>query len=334
MAYEKQLSEGRVQCTVCPNFCVMDPGGRGRCLVRQNRGGHVVCTTYGRASGMGIDPIEKKPLNHFLPGTNVLSFGTAGCNLSCQFCQNWHLSHAKEVESYSQDALPETIAENAVRQGCRSVAFTYNEPTIFWEYARDTAIACHEHGIKTVSVTCGYINPEPCRELYRHIDAANVDLKAFTDDFYQRLCGVHLQPVLDTIEYLVNETDVWVELTTLLIPGENDSDEEIDAMTKWVVKTLGPYVPMHFTAFHPAGNMLNKPPTSLKNLERAWDIAKKNGVQYIYVGNVRGSEKEHTYCHQCGKMLIERSGFYSAFTGLNPDGTCSGCGTRCAGIFE
>jgi pyruvate formate lyase activating enzyme len=259
--YWRRLEDGRVQCDLCPRECKLREGQAGLCFVRARQGGEIVLTTWGRSSGYCVDPIEKKPLFHFLPGTPVLSFGTAGCNLACRFCQNWDISKAREDDVLADSARPETIAMAARDLGCASVAFTYNDPIVFHEYAIDVAEACHELGVRTVAVSSGYVNPEPRAEFYRHIDAVNVDLKAFTEHFYHRICSAALAPVLDTLRYIRHETDVWLELTTLLIPGENDSDGEIDAMARWVFDNLGPEVPMHFTAFYPAWKMLDRPPT-------------------------------------------------------------------------
>ena len=255
-----------MQCDLCPRFCKLREGQRGLCFVRGCLDGEVVLTTYGRSSGFCVDPIEKKPLNHFFPGTPVLSFGTAGCNLACRFCQNWDISKSRQFDTLADQAAPETIARAARELGCRSVAFTYNDPVIFHEYAIDVAQACHELDIQTVAVTAGEVCAEPREEFYRHMDAANVDLKAFTESFYREICGSHLQPVLDTLVYLRDETDVWFEITTLLIPGENDSPEEIDAMSRWVASELGRDVPMHFTAFHPDWKMMDRPPTPPQTL--------------------------------------------------------------------
>jgi pyruvate formate lyase activating enzyme len=293
----------------------------------------VVLTTYGRSSGFCVDPIEKKPLNHFLPGSSVFSFGTAGCNLACRFCQNWDISKSKEIDTLADEASPEMIARAAADLGCRSVAFTYNDPTIFMEYAIDVADACHDLGIKTVAVTAGYISPEPRAEFYRHLDAANVDLKGFTEDFYKHTCGAELGAVLDTLEYLA-DTDVWVELTTLLIPGMNDSDDELDAMTKWVVEHLGPDVPMHFTAFHPDYRMLDRGPTPPATLARARRIALDNGVRYAYTGNVRDLEGASTRCPGCAEYVIPRDGYVLGEYRLDDSGHCTACGTAIAGVFE
>ena len=321
-------------CEVCPRLCKLKEGQRGFCFVRQNIDGGVVLTTYGRSSGFCVDPIEKKPLNHFHPGTGVLSFGTAGCNLACRFCQNWSISKSREADTLADAASPRGIAQAAAASGSRSVAFTYNDPVIFLEYAVDVAVACREAGIATVAVTAGEILAEPRVEFFDHMDAANVDLKAFTDRFYRKLCGGELQPVLETLEYLAHETDVWVELTTLLIPGENDSDAEIDEMTRWVVETLGPDVPMHFTAFHPDFKMKNLPPTPPKTLARARGIAIDNGVRYAYTGNVVDPAGGSTYCHGCGKLVMERDWYRLGSWNLDDRGRCLGCGTECAGRFD
>ncbi len=332
--YWHRLDDGRVQCDLCPRFCKLHEGQRGLCFVRACQDGAIVLTTYGRSSGYCIDPIEKKPLNHFLPGTPVLSFGTAGCNLACKFCQNWDISKSREFDTLADEAMPETIARAARELKCRSVAFTYNDPVIFHEYAIDVARACREEGIKTVAVTAGYVCPEPREEFYRHMDAANVDLKAFTERFYKKITGSHLRPVLETLEYIKHHTRVWLETTTLLIPGENDSDEELDEMTRWVVGHLGPDVPMHFTAFHPDWKMMNVPPTPFETLVRARDIAKGNGVRYAYTGNVHDLEGESTYCHHCGQRVIGRDWYVLSEWHLDAQGRCEYCGTPCAGVFE
>jgi pyruvate formate lyase activating enzyme len=332
--YWHRTEEGRIQCDVCPRACRLKDGQQGLCFVRACEGGAIVLTTYGRSSGFCVDPIEKKPLNHFLPGTPIFSFGTAGCNLSCKFCQNWDMSKSREMDTLADAATPEDIARAAQRLGCRSVAYTYNDPVIFLEYAVDTAKACRAVGIKSVAVTAGYISPGAREEFFAHMDAANVDLKAFTDDFYHRLCGGHLQPVLDTLNYLRRETSVWLELTTLLIPGENDSDEEIDRMTKWVVSELGPDVPMHFTAFHPDWKMLDRPPTPPQTLGRARAIARRNGVHHAYTGNVHDSEGGSTYCPGCGSRVIQRDWYELGEWGLDAKGCCARCHTRIAGVFE
>ena len=332
--YWQTLPDGRVQCDLCPRLCRMKPGQRGACFVRANLDGAVVLTTYGRSSGYCIDPIEKKPLNHFLPGTPVLSFGTAGCNLACKFCQNWDISKSRELDTLMDRADPETIARAAESTGCRSVAFTYNDPVIFHEYAQDVATACHERGIRTVAVTANYISEAARAAFYAGMDAANVDLKAFSERFYHRLTGAHLQPVLDNLEWLVRETDVWVELTTLLIPGENDSEAEIRALSEWVLEKLGPDVPIHFTAFHPDFRMTEYPPTPVATLRRARQIARDTGVHHAYTGNAYDPEGQSTWCHHCGELLIARSGYEIGQWNLDDHGRCAGCGTPLAGVFE
>src|SRR6266851_5593349 len=280
------IDDGRIQCDLCPRDCRLHEGQRGACFVRQRSGDRMVLTTYGRSSGFCIDPIEKKPLNHFYPGSSVLSFGTAGCNLACKFCQNWDISKSREVDRLADEASPDAIANAALKHGCKSVAFTYNDPVIFAEYAMDIADACHAKGVHAVAVTAGYIHAAPRREFYAKMDAANVDLKGFTDDFYFKICGGRLQPVLDTLVYLVKETNVWTEITTLLIPGKNDSDEELKAECRWVMQNLGADVPLHFTAFHPDWKMTDVPPTPPATLTRAREIALRHGLRYVYTGNV------------------------------------------------
>ncbi|MGH9367097.1 MAG: AmmeMemoRadiSam system radical SAM enzyme [Thermoanaerobaculia bacterium] len=328
-----RLEDGRVQCDVCPHFCTLREGQRGLCFVRACQQGEVVLTTYGRSSGFCVDPIEKKPLHHFLPGTAVLSFGTEGCNLSCKFCQNWDISKSREIAKLAEEASPGQIARAARELGCRSVAFTYNDPTIFFEYAMDVADACREIGIAAVAVTAGYMCPEPRREFYEHIDAANVDLKAFTEKFYREVTGAHLQAVLETLVYLKRETRVWLEVTNLLIPGYNDSERETEQMTQWVVENLGPDVPMHFTAFHPDWKMRDVPPTLPGTLVRARRIARKNGVRYAYTGNIPDREGGSTFCHACGSRVIGRDGYVLTAWNLR-DSRCGSCGEPCAGRFE
>ena len=332
--YWHSLEDGRVQCDLCPRFCKLHEGQRGLCFVRANQDNKVVLTTWGRSSGFAVDPIEKKPLNHFLPGTPVLSFGTAGCNLACKFCQNWDISKSREMDTLMAKATPDMIANKAKELACRSVAYTYNDPVIFHEYAIDVAQACTEQGIKNVAVTAGYVCPEPRTEFYRYMDAANVDLKAFTDDFYHKLTGSHLPQVLETLEYITHETDVWLELTTLIIPGENDSEAEIQQMTQWVVEHLGPDVPMHFSVFHPDWKMMDKSSTPPETVKRARQIALDNGVHYAYVGNMHDKTDDSTWCHHCGALLIGRDWYQLSEWQLTPEGCCLECGTCCAGVFE
>ncbi|MCX6995766.1 MAG: AmmeMemoRadiSam system radical SAM enzyme [Kiritimatiellaeota bacterium] len=332
--YWQALPDGRVQCDTCPHHCKLLDGQRGICFVRACRNGQIVLTTYGRSSGFCIDPIEKKPLNHFLPGTAILSFGTAGCNLNCKFCQNWHLSRSREVETLAVEATPEAIARATHRLGCRSVAFTYNDPVVFLEYAVDVARACHAVGVQTVAVTAGYICAEPRRDFYAHMDAANVDLKGFTDDFYRKFCGAQLQPVLETLVYLARETKVWFEITTLLIPGENDSETEVDALTQWIARELGPHVPLHFTAFYPAWQLTGRRPTPPATLQRARQIALKNGLHYVFTGNVRDPAGAATYCPGCGRGVIGRDGYQIAAWHLSEGARCAFCAAPIAGVFE
>ena len=328
-----RLDDGRVQCDVCPRVCKLREGQRGLCFVRACHEGQIVLTTYGRSSGFCVDPIEKKPLNHFLPGTPILSFGTAGCNLACKFCQNWDISKSREIDTLADAASPDEIARAAVRLGCKSVAFTYNDPVIFHEYAIDVARACRAYELKSVAVTAGYQNAEARAEFYEHMDAANVDLKGFTESFYHDTCAGHLQPVLDTLVYLKHETNVWFEITNLVIPGLNDSDDEFDAMTRWVVERLGPDVPMHFTAFHPDWKMLDRPHTPPATLARARQIALRNGVRYAYTGNVHDPDGGTTTCHVCGASLIVRDWYELLEWNLTNDGCCRRCNAECAGVF-
>lgn len=322
----------RIECDLCPRRCVMKEGDRGFCFVRQNLGGQMMLTTYGRSTGFCIDPIEKKPLNHFLPGTSVLSFGTAGCNLGCKFCQNWDISKSRETERLSQRALPDEIARAAMEMGCASVAFTYNDPVIWAEYAIDTARACKELGIKSVAVTAGYITPEARGAFYQFMDAANVDLKAFTEEFYYRTTLSHLQPVLDTLRWLKHETDVWFEVTNLVIPQANDGLGEIQQMSDWILDAIGDEVPLHFSAFHPDFRMLDRPRTPHETLIAARDVAMKAGLKYVYVGNVDDATRQSTYCPSCEKLLIERNWYELGEYALNRD-KCRHCGTHIAGVF-
>jgi len=332
--YWHRLDDGRLQCDLCPRECKLREGQQGLCFVRARQGDRIVLTTYGRSSGFCVDPIEKKPLNHFLPGTPILSFGTAGCNLACKFCQNWDISKSREIDTLADQASPERLAEAARRLNCRSIAFTYNDPVIFLEYAVDVAQACHEHGIKAVAVSAGYISPEPRREFFRHMDAANIDLKAFSERFYKHVTGASLAPVLDTLAYLKHETEVWFELTTLLIPGENDSPQELERMTRWIADELGPDVPLHFTAFHPDYKMVDKPSTPPTTLTAAREIAQGNGLRYVYTGNVHDKHGGSTYCPGCGERVIGRDWYELSEWRLDDSGHCTQCGTRIAGVFD
>ena len=330
----QMLSDGRVQCDICPRECRLHEGQRGLCFVRARHDDAIVLTTYGRSSGFCIDPIEKKPLNHFLPGTPVLSFGTAGCNLTCKFCQHWDISKSREMDRLMDQAPPELIAVAAQRHGCRSVAYTYNDPVIFHEYAIDVAAVCRDRNILSVAVSAGYVKEAARAEFYGAMDAANIDLKAFTEGFYRKLCTAMLGAVLETLKYIAQETDVWLEITTLLIPGENDSEAEIEALTQWVFENLGPDVPLHFTAFHPDYRMLDKPATPPETVIRAWRIARKNGIHHVYTGNISHKETSSTYCQSCGLRLIGRDWHALSDWRLTQAGHCARCGTHCAGVFE
>ena len=332
--YWRRLDDGRIQCDLCPRDCKLNEGQRGACFVRGRVGDIMVLTTYGRSSGFCVDPIEKKPLNHFYPGSSILSFGTAGCNLACKFCQNWDISKSRSFDKLADQASPEAIADTAVELACKSVAFTYNDPVIFAEYAMDTADACHAAGVKTVAVTAGYIRAQPRAEFYAKMDAANVDLKAFTDEFYFRQTGAHLEPVLDTLKYLCRETTVWVELTTLLIPGLNDSAHEIGKMCEWIAKELGTEVPLHFTAFHPDYKMTGIPATPAAKLSEARQIAHSAGLLHVYTGNVHDLSGGTTFCASCKQPLIVRDWHLIRDYSLTENGSCPHCGNKLAGHFE
>ncbi|MDE2027875.1 MAG: AmmeMemoRadiSam system radical SAM enzyme [Candidatus Omnitrophica bacterium] len=332
--YWKKTDDGRLQCHLCPRLCTLSEGQRGFCFVRQNINNMLVLTTYGRSSGFCLDPIEKKPLNHFLPGTSCLSFGTAGCNLGCKFCQNWDISKSKEFDRLTDEASPKHIAEAAVRLEAKSIAFTYNDPVIFAEYAIDTAIECRRLGIKTVAVTAGYITPEARGEFYQYIDAANVDLKGFSEDFYHKITSGHLQPVLDTLVYLKKKTGVWFEITNLMIPGANDSKQETADMCQWIADHLGPDVPLHFTAFHPDYKMMDTPRTPLETLLAAREIALSKGLHYVYTGNVHDAKGSSTWCPSCKNLLIERDWYMLGQYNLRDGNICRFCGYILPGIFE
>jgi pyruvate formate lyase activating enzyme len=325
-------ADGRIQCDLCPRDCRLQEGQRGMCFVRQRVGDRMVLTAYGRSSGFAVDPIEKKPLNHFFPGTSVLSFGTAGCNLSCKFCQNWDISKSREMDRLADFASPEAIAHAAQAAGCASVAFTYNDPTIFAEYAMDAADACRALGIHAVAVTAGYIRAEPRREFYAKMDAANVDLKAFTEDFYRKQTASSLGPVKETLQYLVRETRVWTEITTLLIPGLNDSEREVAELSAWVASELGPEVPLHFSAFHPDYKMIDIPPTPPETLRRSRAIAMREGLRYVYTGNVHDVDGDTTRCPRCDAAIIVRDWYEILSTNLDGD-KCGACGAFIVGRF-
>ncbi len=331
--WHHRTESGRLRCDLCPRYCTLQEGQRGFCFIRQARGDDVVLTSYGQASGFCIDPIEKKPLNHFYPGTSVLSFGTAGCNLGCRFCQNWDISKAREMDRLTDRASPEAIVRAAAEAGCKSIAYTYNDPVIFAEYAIDTAEAAHERGLKNVAVTAGYITEKARADFFAPMDAANVDLKAFTENFYRKQCFAELQPVLDTLVYLRHETRLWLEITTLLIPGQNDSEQELAQLCEWVARELGPDVPLHFSAFHPDFKLVDAPATPASTLARARSQAKRAGLHHVYTGNVHDVEGQSTYCAACGKLVIERDWYRLGAFELE-HGKCAHCGVALAGRFD
>lgn len=332
--YWHKIDDGRIQCDVCPRACKLREGQRGLCYVRGRENDAVVLYSYGRSSGFCVDPIEKKPLNHFLPGSAVLSFGTAGCNLACKFCQNWDMSKSREMDTLADAAMPERLAEAAQQLNCASIAFTYNDPVIFLEYAIDTAQACHEKAIKAVAVSAGYICDAPREQFFRYMDATNIDLKAFNEKFYKHICGGHLQAVQETLLYLKQETPVWFEITTLLIPDENDSDQELHAQCEWIAEHLGVDVPLHFSAFHPDWKMLDKTRTPAATLTRARNIALGKGLRYVYTGNVHDTAGSSTYCPACRALVIERDWYELGHWGLDVKGQCLSCGTQLAGVFD
>lgn len=328
------LPDGRIQCDVCPRACKLREGQRGLCFVRGRAGDQVVLASYGRSSGFCVDPVEKKPLHHFLPGSPVLSFGTAGCNLACRFCQNWDISKSREIDTLSSAATPEALADAAVALGCRSVAFTYNDPVIFMEYAMDVADACRARGIRAVAVSAGYMNAPARQDFYAHMDAANIDLKAFTGTFYEKITFARLPAVLGTLEYLRHETGVWLEITTLLIPGHNDSSGEIAEECAWIAEHLGVDVPLHFSAFHPDFKMRDVPRTPPETLRRARDIALAHGLHYVYTGNVHDPAGQTTSCPSCDRPVVERDWYVLKRYHLSDSGTCVHCGHQLPGVFD
>lgn len=332
MKYQNTLSDNITQCTICPRNCKLKEGQSGFCHIRKNINGEIILTSYGYNTGLNIDPIEKKPLYHFYPGSLALSFGTLGCNMGCDFCQNWKITKSKDDAVLLNYASPEKITETAQKYGCKSVAFTYNDPVIFFEYAVDTAKICQTKGIKTVAVTAGYINPEPRKKFFQYMDAANIDLKAFNPEFYKKRCLAHIEPVLDTIKYVKNETNCWLELTTLLIEGENDSEKDLNNQCDWILKNLGDKVPVHFSTFHPDYRFTDKPRTKFSTLLKACSIAKNAGLKYIYTGNTCDIETATTYCSGCKKAIIKRNCYKVEEYNLDK-GACTFCKTKCAGSF-
>ncbi len=333
MKYQNSQANNKTQCTICPHNCILAEGQRGFCFVRKNVNNDIKLTTYGHNTGIAIDPVEKKPLYHFYPGTKVLSFGTTGCNLSCAFCQNWQSSRSKMDPELLNKTSPKEIAALAVEHGCKSVAFTYNEPIIFFEYAIDTAIECRKRGINTIAVTAGYINPEPRKEFFKYMDAANIDLKSFNPSFYKKYCQVELEPILDTIKYVKNHTGCWLELTTLIIEGENDEAEEIQKECDWIKENVGVDTPIHFSAFHPSYKFMDKRATSFPTLQKTYEIATKTGLRYVYSGNIIETTTSATYCHNCKRDIIKRGGYCITEYNLDDCGNCIFCGTACSGVF-
>ena len=332
MKYQNILQNGKVQCTICPRNCILSENQEGFCHVRKNINSEIILTTYGYNTGLSIDPIEKKPLYQFYPTSNILSFGTLGCNMGCQFCQNWHMSKSKEQSQNLNKTSPQEIIEIAKTYNCKSVAFTYNDPIIFFEYAIDTAKLCKQNNIQTVAVTSGFINPEPAKEFFAYMDAANIDLKAFSQRFYGKNCLAKLQPVLDTIKYVANETNCHLELTTLLIEGENDSEQEIKSECEWILENVGDCVPLHFSAFFPKYNFSNRKPTSFETLLKAYKIAQNVGLKYVYTGNITNIETSSTYCKNCKSPIIVRNGYQMLAYQLM-SGRCKSCYTECDGKF-
>ena len=325
--------DGKLLCTLCPRACRVGDGQAGFCFLRQNRGVRMVQLGYGRSTGFAVDPVEKKPLNHFFPGTPILSFGTAGCNLGCKFCQNWDISKAKLDAEGLRANTPDEIAALAGRHGCPSIAYTYNDPVIWAEYVVDVARAARARGVKNVLVTAGYVTEEARGELYADADAANVDLKAFTEDFYWKQTGAHLDDVLETLKWIRHHTRTWLEVTTLLIPGHNDGDDEIRRLAAWFRANLGPDVPLHFTAFHPDFKMTDVPPTPPETLRRARALALAAGLRYVYVGNVHDAEGQTTSCSRCARPLIVRDWYAIKRYDLDAGGACAHCGAPLPGQF-
>ena len=329
----EQGPRGKLKCNLCPRHCLIGPGQQGFCFTRANVDGELLALTYGRPTGFAVDPIEKKPLYHFLPGTPILSFGTAGCNLGCKFCQNWNMSTARAVDTRALNVSAKDVVEVARRERCQSIAFTYNEPTVFAEFVMETAAEARKEGIKNVAVTNGYITAEAAKEFYENIDAANVDLKAFTEKFYRKLALAKLAPVKKTLEYLATRTTVWLEVTTLLIPGQNDDPGELKDMCRWIAETLGPDVPLHFSAFHPDHRFREVERTPESTLHTAHEIAAAAGLKFVYLGNVASAAGQTTLCPSCGEALIERS-WRSTGRVKIVGGKCAKCGEPISGVFS
>lgn len=329
--YYEKLSGKIVQCNLCPNRCILSEGQIGLCKARKNIDGELYSMTYGKVSSVHVDPIEKKPFFHVLPGSKAFSIATTGCNLRCSFCQNWQISQVFSWEAQTQEATPEQVVEAAVQSRAESIAFTYNEPIIFYEYMLDIAKLAKQQGLKTVVVSAGYINPEPLRELLPYLDAYKVDLKAYKESFYQKLTGGHLAPILETMK-IIKQSGTWLEIVNLLIPGENDSEEEIREMAKWIKENVGDEVPLHFSAFHPMYKLQNLPPTPPETVIKAREIAMEEGLKYVYVGNISYPEGESTYCPESGEVAIERKSYFILSNNLK-NGQCP-TGEKIPGVWE
>ena len=328
----EHLEENRVFCTLCNHHCKIREGKRGICGVRENRGGTLYSLVYGKIIAEYIDPIEKKPLFNFLPGSKAFSIGTVGCNFHCKHCQNFDISqypHEHRGKIIGQERTPEQVVAAAKAAGCESIAYTYTEPTIFFEFAYDTAILAQKEGIKNIFVSNGYLSAEAADQIAPYLDAINIDLKAFTDTFYKEICGAHLEPVLETVQRLKSQ-GVWVETTTLIIPGLNDEEHQLRDIARFV-ENVGAEVPWHVTGFYPAYKLLDRPPTPVATLRRAREIGLKEGLRYVYEGNVPGETGENTYCHACGAVAIERSGLSFIRNHLH-DGRCPECGATIDGV--
>lgn len=330
--YYKKLKNNIVNCNLCPTNCVIKPDNFGDCGARKNIDGTLYSLVYAKLASVSIDPIEKKPLYHFLPGSHSLSIGTLGCNLHCLHCQNYDISQSKADQFIGKEVEPKELIETAIKNSCKSISYTYNEPTIFYEYVIETAKLARKKGIKNIMVTNGYINKEPLQELYPLIDAANIDLKSIDEDFYKKVCSVRLNPILESIKE-IKKIGTWIELTNLIIPGYNDSKQQIEKLVKWVKENVGTRVPLHFSAFYPTYKLLDAERTPPETLLKAKEIAKKQGLKYIYLGNTSLPDAGTTYCPKCSKPLIER-GWFEVKTNLVKNNKCPYCKEKIDGVFE
>ncbi|MGM9992749.1 MAG: AmmeMemoRadiSam system radical SAM enzyme [Candidatus Bruticola sp.] len=331
--WETKTTDGQLQCQLCPRQCILSPEQRGFCFIRHHINGHIINTSFAKTTGAAIDPIEKKPLYHFLPQSRVLSFGTLGCNMGCRFCQNSHITKNCH-NNLSLSLPPQKVGLAALNYSCSSVAFTYNDPIIWADYAIESAKVCHSLGLQTIAVTAGYIKAKARIEFFSYMDAANIDLKSIRPQFYKNYCQVDIEPILDTIIYVKEHTKCWLELTNLIIPDLNDSEQDLKDLSRWIVKELGPDVPIHFSAFHPAYLMKDKAKTNLTSLLKARDIALESGLHYVYTGNIAHPASQSTYCIKCGRLLIERLLNLIEFKDLNLEkGCCQGCGAPLPGRF-